>query len=131
MGRRQRVWAKAARKRLMLILGDRCAACGAGEDLTFDCVAPRGDAHHGGNAEARILFYLREMRCGNVQVLCAACNALKGDFSQKFWMDAVALAKSRLLREGEASPPGSGTSEISQQIRRQISRVLGRLAASG
>ena len=72
---------KAQRDRLTLLaaLGGKCAACGTKENLTFDCIAPRGDHHHRLSSAARVRFYWNEARRGNVQVLCFNCNVRKSD----------------------------------------------------
>jgi 5-methylcytosine-specific restriction endonuclease McrA len=91
MGKKQRMWAKKARAKLMLELGSACAECGVtgmelemrppnGKQiiLEFDCIEGRGDDHHRGNAEARMIFYRKEHSQKNIQILCTTCNARKG-----------------------------------------------------
>lgn len=79
MGWRQREWARRDRKRLMEELGGRCAHCGATENLEFDCIMPQGDFHHRIGSAERHSFYRYQHRHGNLQILCRACNAAKGD----------------------------------------------------
>ena len=110
MARRHKLWAKATRARMTIILGSRCAACGGTELLEFDCRTPQGDGHHRGNAVERICFYRRQMRAGNVQLLCQACNALKGDTPAATWETAVRMAYHDAAHQPHARPPGGGPS---------------------
>jgi hypothetical protein len=48
-----------------------------------------GDGHHAGSAPQRISFYRGQMRCGNVQLLCARCNSLKADLPADIWFQAL------------------------------------------
>jgi hypothetical protein len=95
---------------MIVILGGRCACCKTEENLTFDCIVPRGSAHHRGNAEARILFYRRQMLDGNVQLLCQSCNSLKADLSLALWLAAVSAVRAReqTLRPSLAPVQGAG-----------------------
>ncbi len=79
MSRAAKDWAKRKRRELMELLGNVCAHCGTDENLEFDCISPRGDAHHRGEASQRMCFYRRQFREGNLQVLCSVCNGRKGD----------------------------------------------------
>ncbi len=63
----------------MRLLGNVCAHCGTDQNLEFDCLSPRGDRHHRGDASQRMCFYRRQFREGNLQVLCNVCNGRKGD----------------------------------------------------
>lgn len=75
---RRSVRATQLRKRLMMILGGKCAQCGRTADLTFDCIKPTGDEHHRMNPLDRMHFYFQQTRFGNVQILCWTCNVRKG-----------------------------------------------------
>ena len=79
MSRAAKEWAKQKRRELLAHFGNECAHCGAVENLEFDCISPRGHRHHRGDASQRMCFYRRQFRQGNLQVLCTACNARKGD----------------------------------------------------
>ncbi len=79
MARAQKEWARRKRAELMALLGNVCAHCGATDGLEFDCLRPKGDAHHRGEASQRMCFYRRQFREGNLQVLCSECNGRKGD----------------------------------------------------
>ncbi len=79
MSRAAKEWARRKRLELMTLLGNVCAHCGTTESLEFDCIRPKGDRHHRGDASQRMCFYQRQFREGNVQVLCNVCNARKGD----------------------------------------------------
>ncbi len=79
MGRAEKEWARRKRRELLELLGNVCAHCGTTENLEFDCIRPRGDKHHRGEASQRMCFYRRQFREGNLQVLCNMCNGRKGD----------------------------------------------------
>ena len=79
MSREAKDWARRKRVELMTLLGNVCAHCGGDENLEFDCIYPKGDRHHRGEASQRMCFYRREFREGNLQVLCNVCSARKGD----------------------------------------------------
>ena len=61
------------------MLGGKCVLCGSVVDLTFDCILPRGGAHHAKEVSSRMAFYAREMAAGNLQLLCRRCNGEKQD----------------------------------------------------
>lgn len=63
---------------MLRVLGAKCKACGTDKCLTFDCIHPTGDRHHRLSSVNRITYYLKQMRAGNLQVLCSACNSAKG-----------------------------------------------------
>jgi hypothetical protein len=77
MSRRVKEWAKRARARLMLALGNKCAWCGAVECLTFDCIIPTGGEHHRMSTDQRMCYYNKQARARNLQILCSACNTKK------------------------------------------------------
>ena len=77
MGKRQKIWARRARARLIELLGGRCVRCGTDENLELDCIAPRGHDHHRCDTSSRICFYRQQHREGNLQVLCSECHLLK------------------------------------------------------
>jgi|SRR5580658_8590004 hypothetical protein len=66
------------RNELFAALGRRCVFCGVETNLTFDCVKPTGGRHHRLSSAARIGFYWKQARAGNLQVLCHDCNSRKG-----------------------------------------------------
>jgi len=68
------------------ILGGKCAVCGTTSCLTFDCIVPKGDAHHRMGSLARVGFYRAQMRAGNLQLLCFACNVAKGASPQPCYL---------------------------------------------
>jgi 5-methylcytosine-specific restriction endonuclease McrA len=73
------IWSQEQKARMKQILGGRCVRCGTTENLTFDCIQPKGDAHHRLGSVNRVAFYKEEMRRGNLQILCALCNSKKRD----------------------------------------------------
>lgn len=77
MAKRQKEWARKARFTLMFLLGGCCKECGSDKDLEFDCKEPRGDEHHKMDTSARICFYRRQHREGNLQILCEPCHNKK------------------------------------------------------
>lgn len=78
MARRHKVWAQAARLRLLTKLGSECAECGLRCNLTFDCIVSTGHHHHTMDASARMCFYHRQHEKQNLQILCRSCNGRKG-----------------------------------------------------
>lgn len=80
MSKRHKEWARKARTKLIADLGDRCAVCGVASfaaDLEFDCILRQGDSHHRMDTSARMSFYRRQHRMGNVQTLCPDCHKEK------------------------------------------------------
>lgn len=67
------------------MLGAQCVDCGATECLEFDCIKPLGDRHHGMDTSARMCFYRKQARFGNLALRCSRCNALKSDLSLADW----------------------------------------------
>lgn len=92
MAREHKRWAMRARARLMVELGNRCAECESRNDLTFDCIVPLGHVHHSMDASARMCFYHKQHRDGNLQILCRRCNGKKGYYER--------LAHQAILDEG-------------------------------
>jgi 5-methylcytosine-specific restriction endonuclease McrA len=76
---------------LRRILGGKCVYCGVTDNLTFDCIRPRGHTHHSAGSVARVSFYKQEMRCGNLQLLCAFCNSKKQDKAQPRYLPFVCV----------------------------------------
>lgn len=124
MSRRVKAWAKAKRESLLMALGERCAACGATEDLTFDCVRPAGHKHHAWSTDKRITFYCRQAALRNLQVLCADCNSVKGDFPPQVWSVAVAVARRAVLEAASNSSHGRGIASIQAATREEIRNAL-------
>lgn len=83
---RQIAWARSQRDRIVLALGGKCKACGSKVDLEFDCLEPKGQHHHGIGFVHRMCFYRKEMRHGNLQLLCSPCNSMKGDMTSAEWI---------------------------------------------
>lgn len=105
MGQRQKQWARRRRQHLLLMLGGRCRTCGTREALTFDLISPGGDQHHRMEASTRCSFYSAEMRRGNLQILCAVCNSIKGGISRELYRAALrAMYLSEHGRAGEGTP---------------------------
>jgi len=77
MAKRHKEWARRARAKLRVVLGDKCARCPATEKLEFDCITPCGDRHHRMDTSARMSFYHAQHRAGNLQLLCEKCNNSK------------------------------------------------------
>ena len=71
-------YARRWRDWLLHALGPFCVACGATDDLTFDCKSPAGHSHHVMPWHQRIAWYRRQALKGNVVVLCRPCNSRKG-----------------------------------------------------
>jgi len=115
MARRHKLWAKTARARMKLILGNCCASCGSTTSLEFDCLIPCGDRHHRMTAPARVSFYRAQMRAGNVQLLCNECNSLKGDLVLSDWRDALSSMRASELSMSPAQYPARGTGWTPEQ----------------
>lgn len=79
MGARQRDWAARWRVRITLSLGGKCIDCMTCIDLTFDVREPVAQEHHTLESSARMSFYRRQWRAGNLCLRCRRCNALKGN----------------------------------------------------
>jgi hypothetical protein len=124
MAKRHKRWASRQRQLMIAAMGGACAACGSTEALTFDCIAPRGDSHHRGNAVERMTFYRREARAGNIQVLCDKCNALKGDTEPSLWLVALAMSLSDEVHQSATGTPGGGTAWTIARRRESIQRSL-------
>jgi 5-methylcytosine-specific restriction endonuclease McrA len=77
MAKRQVRWAKAQMVRIRTILGGRCAECGEAQRLELDCIIPQGHKHHAAGLISRVCFYRKQMRFGNLQVLCSKCHSKK------------------------------------------------------
>ena len=73
-----RSWPHRSRAHLLTLLGERCAWCGRDSGLQFDCIVPQGHAHHEMGARSRMVFYRRQWRRGNLQILCPDCHCVKG-----------------------------------------------------
>lgn len=77
MAKRQVEWARRTMTRIRVILGGRCSKCGDVQKLELDCILPQGHKHHAAGYTARACFYRRQMRAGNLQLLCAKCHTIK------------------------------------------------------
>ena len=62
-------------------------------------------------------FYRRQARQGNLQILCARCNSLKGNLRQTDWEALV-----RTLRFEKVLPTSEGSTTQNQRI--EIDTVL-------
>lgn len=85
MSKRAKQWARTARTHLKHVLGNRCVDCGAVDGLEFDCIRSCGHAHHGMDTSARMSFYRKQWRLGNLALRCSRCNALKADLTPEQW----------------------------------------------
>ena len=96
MSKRMAEWGRRERARLVRVFGERCNACGSTRDLEFDCIKPMGHRHHTLNQASRICFYRKQMRGGNLQLLCHECNERKGGKSMRWLLET-------LIKEGKIS----------------------------
>lgn len=127
MARRHKLWAKKKRAQMVLALGGKCRCCGTAEDLTFDCIVPQGHTHHSGSAPERICFYRKQMRNGNLQLLCAECNSLKGESNIEVWCSAAAMLLAELTSLRPAGFPGRGTKDFEAAKRSLMREILASL----
>ena len=123
MSRRHKLWAAAQRRHLYSCLGGRCQCCKSETNLTFDCIVPQGNGHHPKSAPERICFYRKEMRKGNVQLLCAECNSMKGALPMEVWCSAMSMmiASDEYKRLWVASGRDTGAM---QENRRHLMREI-------
>ncbi len=77
MAKYHKEWARNARFQLMFQLGGACCHCQSEDELEFDCKIPQGDEHHKMDTSARMSFYRRQHKEGNLQILCRRCNNKK------------------------------------------------------
>lgn len=93
MSARQRDW--AARKRLSMcqLLGGKCLHCGVTTNLSFDCIKPTRDGHARLDSVRRVSYYLRQMRAGNLQLLCSRCNSVKRDLEAPRYQPTLSCVK--------------------------------------
>jgi hypothetical protein len=110
MGQRQKMWATRTRNQMLLAMGSKCAACGTRDNLEMDCIQPQGDAHHKFERSHRMSFYRNQARKGNLQILCADCNAIKGDCSRDEWLLVRLTAEDRLAVQSHRISSRQGTS---------------------
>lgn len=103
MSRRAKLWAIKARSALMDFYGNECAHCGETTGLQFDCIIPRGHAHHQFSTDKRMSFYRRQHQAGNLQVLCAVCNGVKSVSERRARLRAE-FADVIVKRSAEAHP---------------------------
>ena len=110
-----------------MALGSRCAGCGAETDLTFDCLEPQGHTHHAWSAPQRISFYRKQMRAGNLQLLCSGCNSLKADASATVWLQVVCIAAAEEALQRPSGYPGRGPGLTPAARRDLIRKAISRL----
>jgi 5-methylcytosine-specific restriction endonuclease McrA len=87
MPSRQVIWAARARFTLRFQLGDCCAICSSTRNLEFDCIQPQGHAHHAAGVIHRTVFYRKQHREGNLQLLCKRCHKKKSVAEHKQWLE--------------------------------------------
>ena len=83
MSKKVKDWARKRLEYLRRTLGGQCFKCGMTYRLEFDCISPKGDAHHKLSTDQRATFYAREIRSGNVQLLCERCHRKKTSSENK------------------------------------------------
>lgn len=80
MAKRQRIWARQARLRLISEYGGRCQRCGSTTALHFHVVSQE-HSHHRLGIAGRTIFYRREAARGNLRLLCADCHQLTHSYT--------------------------------------------------
>lgn len=78
MGKRQRQWAKRARRQLIDQLGGRCVDCGTTDDLQLDHKYQRTWKCRELDTSRKVAMYRREAARGLLEVRCGTCNRKKG-----------------------------------------------------
>ncbi len=129
MGARQKQWARGARVRLMLALGNTCRACGAQDSLTFDCLTATGSAHHAMESSGRVCYYRKQARQGNLGLLCGYCNSMKAGIKPDEWSRALLFIanSARLLLLSQ--PPGQGNPMSAPEKRECLRQIVSRIYA--
>lgn len=130
MGQRQKVWARAEREHLQLVLGRKCASCYGRESLTFDCIQPANDGHHSLDLARRMSYYRREIRRGNLQLLCHFCNSCKSGLNAEEWRLALNWLLESAAIQRLSSAPGGGTAMTSLERRECLAVVVSRIYAT-
>jgi hypothetical protein len=97
-------YVKRKRDELFAALGRRCVICRVENNLTFDCIKPTGGKHHKMSSAARIGYYWKQARLGNLQVLCHECNSRKGAREMPRY---VAVAEIKQNPSGVCEPDSS------------------------
>lgn len=92
MSKYHKIWAKKRRRYIKGLLGYRCNLCGIHELLkedlldpktqkpillVFDCIIAQGDKHHKGSTDQRMIFYWKQYKANNLQLLCEKCHDKK------------------------------------------------------
>jgi len=70
-------WARNARFKLTFELGGCCRECGSTKELEFDCIEAQGHHHHTVGFVHRTVFYRKQHKAGNLQLLCRPCHKKK------------------------------------------------------
>jgi 5-methylcytosine-specific restriction endonuclease McrA len=66
-------------------LGCKCAKCSNLFELEMDCIIPMGHEHHRKGFYRRMIFYRRQFRAGNLQLLCPDCHTEKTNNFDMHW----------------------------------------------
>lgn len=74
MAQRHREWARRRIAWVRQALGGVCQDCGAGASLELHCEKPQGHKHHAMGRPERAVFFMRQLRQGNLRLLCQACH---------------------------------------------------------
>jgi hypothetical protein len=93
-------------------LGGKCCDCGATDNLEFDCLRPMGRRHHGMDTSARMCFYRKQFRAGNIKLRCSRCNSLKGALSEADWQ----TLRRSMLRDEALNAAGSTSPDTSNEV---------------
>ena len=86
MAKYEKQRARYLRSLLLESLGGKCVDCGTTKKLEFDVKDPtlgNGDKHHKMDTSARMSFYRKMMRIGNLTIRCSKCNGKKGAKSEE------------------------------------------------
>jgi hypothetical protein len=69
--------ARRSRRNMLKALGGYCYHCGTTENVTFDTITPTGINHRDRGPSGADSHYVKQLRAGNLQLLCGRHNSQK------------------------------------------------------
>jgi hypothetical protein len=126
---RQKQWARTVRAALILWLGGRCRACGSSDSLTFNCRTPTGADHHAMDSSARMCYYRKQARQGNLSLLCGYCNSIKRNITHADWETALLFVVNSAAIMLLTGIPGQGNRMTAPERRECLREAISRIRA--